>query len=565
MPPMHAPCLLSSTAGGQAVPATILALALIIAAGLALGSLRIRGVGLGVAGVLFSGLLAARMGVAPDPALLAFLRDLGLVLFVFTIGLQIGPGFLGSVRRAGLKLNLLAVAVVTIGTLSAASAVLWMPAPAPLGVGLLTGATTNTPSLAAAEQTLRERGAAPEAVESVGAGYALAYPVGILATIGVLVVLNRLPSPRARSGAGTAHGGAGQPEAEAELPRVTVANLEVTNPNLVGVAIARLPLTADAGVVISRHWHAGTTSVPTGAERLALGDVLLAVGAPDRVDRLRMLVGRESELNLREEASGIVTRRAVVTRSSAVGASVAALDLPGRFGVTITRVERSGVELTPTPSFRLNFADALMLVGPEDRVREASLSIGNNPARLQHPGLIAIFVGIALGVLLGGVPIHIPWLPGAVKLGLAAGPLLVAIVMANLHRIGPLVVYLPLSANFTLREIGIALFLACVGLNSAGALALAVSSPMGLVWLGVAAVIAAAPLLMVAIFARLRLGMDTPTLSGVLAGSMTDPPALAFATALNKTDAPAAAYATVYPLTMILRIVLAQAMVILMC
>lgn len=549
-----------ATAATTGAPHTLLAIALIIAGGLALGSVRVRGVGLGVAGVLFAGMAAAGLGARPDPVLLAFLRDAGLVMFVFTIGLQIGPGFFGSVRRAGLRLNAIAAAVVVLGTLAAASAVLWLGVPGPTGAGLLAGATTNTPSLAAAEQALRDRAPASDeaGLAGAGAGYALAYPVGILATICVLLVLRRLPAPRL---------GAPRDDEppEAAAPRVTVANLEVTNPNVVGLPLRRLPLTADAGVVISRRWHAGQTAVPTGAERLELGDVLLAVGQPDRVDQLRMLVGRESELNLREESSGIVSRRAVVTRRSAVGRTVESLALGPRFGVTMTRLERSGIDIRPTPSLRLSFGDSAVLVGPEDRVREASLSLGNNPARLNHPALIAVFLGVALGVLVGGVPLAIPGLPGSVKLGLAAGPLLVAIALANIQRVGPLVVYLPQSANFTLRELGIALFLACVGLTSAEALGRAIASPMGLAWLGVAVAIAAGPLLAVAIFARSRLGVDVPTLSGVLAGSMTDPPALAFAGDLCKSDAPAAAYATVYPLTMILRIVLAQVLVVALC
>jgi putative transport protein len=544
------------------VAGVLVGLSAVIVVGLALGSVRIRGIGLGVAGVLFAGLAAGRLGLKPDPNLLQFVREFGLILFVYTIGLQVGPGFLASLRRSGLRLNLLACGVVLTGTLLAVGAVKWLGVTTPAGVGLLAGATTNTPSLAAAEEALRQRSASAEAgaaaAELIGAGYAIAYPLGIVGIIGVLLASRMLPVLRPRESA------AAGPAAESVEHRITFINLEVTNANLRGLPLRRLPLTTEAGVVVSRMLHKSTLRVPTGDEPLELGDVLLAVGEEESLQALRMLVGQESPLNLRDYPSEISSRRLVVTRAEVAGRTLAELQLRERLGVTATRLSRAGVEFTASPHTTLNLADTVLVVGPEDSIRRAAALLGDTPRRLDHPMLVPVFVGIALGVLAGSLPLALPGLPGTVKLGLAGGPLVVAIVLSSLGRVGPLVWYMPLSANFMLREMGIVLFLACVGIKSGHTFFASLAGGEGLRWLAIGAGITVIPLVLAALVGALIMRLPGPTLCGVLAGSMTDPPALALANTLAGSDAPSVAYATVYPLTMLMRVVCAQALVILL-
>lgn len=546
---------------GQPVAGAIAVLCLVVALGLAIGAVKVRSVRLGVAGVLFAGLLASFMGLQPSGEVLHFVREFGLILFVFTIGLQVGPGFLSSLRRQGLSQNLVAGMVVVLGTGLAGLAVWTIGIPKPAAVGLLAGGTTNTPSLAAGEQLLRERmgvtgaGAAAEA----GAAYAIAYPGGIIGSI-VAMVLAGVVAKRGRHTPGTKVRDPGNPS----TPPVSFKNLEVINPNLVGVTIGKLPTTRGGGVVISRHLSGDQIRVPTGSERLALGDVILAVGPEDRLEELALVIGRDSAMNLREFPCDIASRRCVVTRKHMLGRTLESLDVRHRFGVTITRVSRAGCEFTPTPRLTLNYADSVLVVGPEDLLKQFASEVGDAPDTLNHPMLLPIFLGIALGVIVGSVPIVIPGLPGAVKLGLAGGPLIVAIVLANIGRIGPLIWYMPISANFMLREFGIALFLACVGLLSGEAFVRSVMSWQGLVWLGVGAVITLVPLLVGLAVARWVMRWPFATCCGLLAGSMTDPPALAFATSAAGSDAPAVAYATVYPLTMLLRVLCVQVLVLIL-
>ena len=540
------------------IAGTMIVLFAACAVGLAVGSVRVKGIGLGVAGVLFAGILAGNLAIKVDDDALHFIRDFGLILFVFGIGLQIGPGFLASLRRSGLKLNLLAGGIVVSGTVLALLFAKLGYLPGPASAGLLSGATTNTPSLAAAHAALADaapKGAAASAALATAA-YALAYPGGVIGTI-VALVLTRL---WLRPGAGAA------PVDVASA--IVQRNLIVTNPNLEGVELSKLPIInetsgeAHNAVVVTRHLAGDKIHVPTNATVLHQGDMLLAVGPPERLDQLRLLVGCESPLDLREYPSEIVSKRLVVTRREVLGKTLRDLALRERYGVTVSRVGRAGVEMTPPPEFSFSYADAALAVGPPEKVQQVAALLGDSPKTLDHPQLIPIFLGIALGVVLGSVPLALPGLPGAVRLGLAAGPLLVAIVLSRVGRIGPLVCYLPLSANFALREIGISLFLACVGLSSGASFVRAATSLSGLGWLAMGAVLTLVPLFLGALAARRWLKLDHASLGGLLAGSMTDPPALAYASMIARSDSPAIAYTTVYPLTMILRVVAAQVLVV---
>jgi putative transport protein len=521
---------------------------------------RVRGIGLGLAGVLFVGIAFAHFGVQVAERTREFVRELGLVLFVYSIGLQVGPGFLASLRRHGLRLNLLAAGVVALGVLTTLGLRLGFAIDAPVLVGLLAGATTNTPSLAAAQQALQEAlrdpAARAAAAKLPGLGYAVAYPFGVLGVILAMVTvrlafrisLRKEAEELARSQA-------------AEVPPLARANLEVTNPNLTGMPLAKVPALAGTGIVVSRIWQDGRLQVPRPETPLGQGDVLLAVGTREELDALRIVVGRESGLDLRALPSAITAKRLIVTRAAASGHTLAALDFVRRFSVQITRVSRAELEMPATPGFELQYGDTVLAVGEPADIQKVAAELGDSPKSLNYPHLVPMFLGIVLGIVAGSVPFSLPGVPAPVRLGLAGGPLLVAIALSRIGRIGPLVWYMPISANYVLRETGIVLFLAAIGLGAGDVFVATVIHGDGLWWMAGGAAITLLPLLIGAAVARLALRLDYLTLCGVLAGSMTDPPALSFANAVSGSEAPSVAYATVYPMTMILRVLCAQLLV----
>ncbi len=531
---------------------TLLLLGIAIASGLAIGHIRVRGVGLGVAGVLLAGLGLSAIGVPLDTAMLKFARDLGLVLFVFCVGLQIGPGFFSSLKRAGLRLNIIAAGIVLLGAAMTYALVRFGTVELQPGIGVLAGATTNTPSLATGQATLAERGLEQGAST---AGYALAYPIGVLGTIGVMLlsgrIVNRLP---------TLHNGS---PLEPQVPEtVAHTNIEVRNPNVADVALRRLGIIHSLGVVLTRHLSGDRLSVPTGDTRLQLGDIILAVGGTDGLDQLEILLGKRSDIDLRIRTGEIASQRFVITRTGVVGQTLRELNLARRFGVKVSRIERSGIEMSARADTALQFGDVLTVVGPEEALPRARALLGNSQRALNQPHLIPMFLGIALGVVIGSAPIPIPGLASPLKLGLAAGPMLVALTFARLGRLGPLICAMPAPANFALRETGIALFMASVGLLSGGAMLEATQSGDILLWIAMALGVVLLPLIAGAVAARVWLNLDSASMMGLIAGSMTDPPALALAGEISGSDAPALAYTTVYPLTMVLRIVCMQVIVV---
>ncbi len=540
---------------------TLLILSLVAAAGVFLGSLRIRGIGLGVAGVLFAGLLFGHFGVRLDAHVMEFVREFGLILFVYTIGMQVGPGFFASLRRQGLPLNLMATAVVLLGAL-VTLAVVWLGRiDMRVAVGLFAGGTTNTPALGAAQQALKnlplDPAVADEMAKLPGLGYAVAYPFGILGiilTMGIIRALFRI-RPQEEAEALTR-------QLQSGLPQVTTLNIRVENPNLNGLPIKRIPGLAGSGVVISRVFKGQEVDVAAPETILHAGDVLLAVGPPDRIADIQLIIGSPASVDLKALPSRLTTRRVVVTQKKILGKTLEELDLHRVYGVTITRISRADIEFTPTPNFRLQFADTVLVVGEEEAIDRVARELGNSPKQLNHPQIMPIFVGIALGVILGSWPLRMPQMPAAIQLGLAGGPLLAAIVLSRIGRIGPLIYYMPLSANFMLREVGITLFLACVGLRAGDKFLATLMAGDGLYWIAAAGLITLLPLLVVGLAARWILQLNFTSLCGLLAGSMTDPPALAFANSLNNSDAPSISYATVYPLTMLLRVLSAQILVL---
>ncbi|MBI5209429.1 MAG: putative transporter [Elusimicrobia bacterium] len=540
--------------GLTAVAHAIVVISVVGALGLFLGQLRWRGVGLGIAGVLFAGLGFGHAGVTVPEEVLEFLRESGLILFVYTIGIQVGPGFFSSLRRQGLRLNSLAAAVVLLG---AALAVLFAKAggiPAAAAVGAYSGAVTNTPSLAAAQQALKDLAAPAGAAGLTGIGYAVCYPFGVLGTILVLVLARAVFRVDAAQEARAV-----SPEEDA--PEVAAVNIKVENRNIDGLPISKLPALESLGVRFSRLLHDGRVSLPRSDTLVRLGDVLRAVGPRQKLDELVLVLGRVSDLDLKSLPSRIMASRIIVTQGSALGKSLRELELADRYGVVVTRAARAEIEFVPGSDFTVHFGDTLLAVGEEEDVARFAAMVGNSPKALNHPQLIPVFIGIALGVLLGSLPLRVPGMAVPVKLGLAGGPLVAALLLSRVGQLGPLSWYMPISANFMLREMGIILFLACVGLAAGDRFVETLVRGAGLRWLACGAVITFVPLAAVGLFARWRFKLNYHVLCGTLAGSMTDPPALAYANAVAPCSATAVSYATVYPMTMLLRVVMAQVLV----
>jgi putative transport protein len=543
---------------GETVATSIIILSLVATAGIALGSLRFYGISLGVAGVLFSGLLFGHYGFKINPEILDFAREFGLILFVYTIGMQVGPGFVSSLRRDGLPLNLMAAAIVIMGTLVTIGIILFGGVQVPAAVGMFSGATTNTPSLAAAQSALRDTvGPNSDLSTLPGLGYAVAYPFGVVGII--LTMLFGRVAFRVNLAKETEAFAAAQRLGRKDLQRM---NMEIKNANLDGMALKDIPMLANSGVVISRFMHGNEVQVAQPETVLRQGDVLLAVGTEPALKQLCVLVGCESAKDLITHPSSITSKRLVITNKSATGKTLQELDFLNRYEVNITRLRRSGVELTTGQNVPLHYGDSVLAVGEEENINRVAQIVGNSTKRLDHPEIIPMFMGIVLGVIVGSWPFHLPGVPAPVKLGLAGGPLLVAIILSRIGQVGPITWYMPLSANFIVREVGITLFLAAVGLKAGGSFYDTLVRGDGFYWMALATLITIVPLLVIAFVGRLIFKVNYLSLCGLLAGSMTDPPALAFACNVTGNDTPTVAYATVYPLTMILRVLCAQLMVL---
>jgi len=539
---------------------SLILLSSVAAGGLALGAVKVRGVGLGSAGVLFVGLIVGSLGFGLDHAVLEFLREFGLMLFVFTMGLQLGPGFFASLRKAGIRLNAFAAAIVVAGFLCTWVCAVMFAIPAGARLGLFSGATTNTPSLGAAQQAMLSVGVGADQMALPALAYSAAYPVGIIGIIATLLLLRKIF--RIDVQAETKEFEVAQRQGIEPLQRL---NVIVENANLDGLAIRQLPGRRETGVMVSRLQKAGASEVATATEDsiIHVGDHLLLVGTAANVESFQRIVGSRSRVDLMKVPGAVSFRRVVVTNKSMLGKTLAELGLDHLYGVTITRIVRAGIEMTAVPDVRLQFGDFLHVVGDQNGLDQASKMLGDSLKALNTTQFVPIFVGLALGVLLGMLPINVPGLSSPLKLGLAGGPLVAAILLSRLGKVGPLVWHMPANTNLAFRELGISLFLACVGLSAGPKFFATVMSHEGLIWAASAVIVVMVPLMIAGIIGRIWLKMNFLELCGLLTGSMTDPPALAFANSLAKSDAPSVAYATVYPLTMLCRILIAQVMVLL--
>ncbi|MCH5334983.1 MAG: putative transporter [Alistipes sp.] len=538
---------------GSGIAHTVLTLALVITVGILLGRVKVGGISLGITWILFTGIAASHFGMLVDSSVLHFVQEFGLILFVFSIGLQVGPGFFSSFKHGGLTLVSLASAIVLLGVAITYVIHVLTGTPIPTMVGILSGAVTNTPGLGAAQQAYTDASGIND--PSISLGYAVAYPLGVVGIIISMIVIRYLLRVRFEK----------ENEALEAISRehkmAEKIAVEFTNETLAGHTVAHIRELINRQFVISRVAHSDQSiSIADADTVLQRGERLLVICNAEDSEAVTAFMGRRIEVpaeawDAASSESQLVSRRILITRPEINGKKFSDLRLRTKYGINITRVNRAGVDLIPYQGMELQIGDRVMVVGSEKAIEQVSKVLGNSLKKLDEPNLITIFVGIALGVLLGSIPLLN--VPQPVKLGLAGGPLIVAILIGRFGTHFHLVTYTTMSANLMLREIGIALFLSAVGLAAGDGFIDAILSG-GYRWIGYGVIITMLPLLIVGIFARLYLKLNYYTLMGLMAGSMTDPPALAYANSTSGNNMPAVSYSTVYPVVMFLRVLTAQ-------
>lgn len=545
----------------ESVAHIVLLYAFVISIGVMLGKIKIFGISLGVTFVLFVGLFVGHFGFTINQEVLHFIREFGLILFVFTIGLQVGPGFFSSFKKGGMQQNMLAASVVLLGAATAIGLyyILAGRITMPMMVGVLSGAVTNTPGLGAAQEALRQLHEAGQIAEipQIALGYAVAYPLGVVGIITALILIRVVfkisfdkETEKLNSNEENL---SGKPE---------ILTLHLINKSIEGRKLHDIKELIGRNFVVSRLKRDGKFMIPLGDTVLLNDDILLVVTAKSDVEAITAFIGESTEIDWSESETQLVSRRIIITQSKINGKTIGFLQLRSTLGVNITRVNRAGIDLLGTPNLVLQVGDRVMVVGELTAIERVEKMLGNALKRLNEPHIITIFVGVFMGILLGSIPMFVPGMPMPVKLGLAGGPLIVAILIARFGYKIKLITYTTQSANFMLREIGISLFLASVGIASGGKFVETVVSSDGLLWIGCGFIITVLPLLIVGFIGRKFMKLNYYTLMGLLAGSTTDPPALAYSNSIAGNDAPAVAYSTVYPLTMFLRVIMAQILIL---
>ncbi|MCK3658399.1 transporter [Pasteurellaceae bacterium Pebbles2] len=542
---------------------TISLLSLVAVIGLWIGHWKIRGVGLGIGGVLFGGILVSHFtnlnGLTLDAHTLHFVQEFGLILFVYTIGIQVGPGFFASLRESGLKLNAFAALIVLIGSLMVVLIYHFGNVPLDVILGIYSGAVTNTPSLGAGQQILAELGMT-NSTETMGMSYAVAYPFGICGILLSMWLVRLFFRVKVDEEAASFNKESGK-----DKDVLQKINVRVTNPNLHGLDLKEIPGFETHDVICTRLKRGESICVPKGDTEIQIDDLLHLVGDSQALKKVQLIMGEQVDVEPAMIKGNLHSQRVVITNEKVLGKSIRSLAFHQKYGVVISRLNRSGVELIPTANSTLQFGDVVHIVGSADIIDKVITELGNVQSKLQQVQMLPVFIGIGLGVLLGSIPFNIPGFPVALKLGLAGGPLVVALILARIGSVGKLYWFMPPSANLALREIGIVLFLSVVGLKSGGNFVDTLVNGSGLEWMGYGILITFVPLMTVGIIGRLYAKLNYLTLCGLLAGSMTDPPALAFANAIKEDNgASPLAYATVYPLTMFLRIISPQLLAILL-
>ena len=536
----------------------VLILSLTAAIGIMVGKIKVKGVSLGGAGALFVGILVGHIGMRIEPSVLHFMQEFGLILFVYTIGMQVGPGFIDSIKRHGLVLNILAVCIVLLGVL--ATVLIYfatdMHDNVPVLIGMLCGAVTNTPSLGAANSALTAAGVD---ASMAGVGYAVAYPFGVIGIILVMILVRVFFKQKPDAAAAEY-----QKEIAEQSKEIVSCTLRVDNINLVGCKIKDIPGLTSTGAVVTRFARDQVVNMPKDDMTLALGDLVHVVGMPDAIENLQKIIGEKQPNPITLQKSNLSVKTILVTNKKILGKSIKQLALNDRFGVTVSRVTRGGFKFTGRLDIRVKFADKLQVVGTPESIAAAAKELGDSLTALDHPEILPAFLGILLGVIVGSIPVAIPGMPTPLKLGLAGGPLIVAIVLSRKRKMGPLNFFMANSANLMLRELGITIFLSCVGLNAGIKFFDVLLNGDGFYYMALSAIITFFPLMTVAIVGKAVFKVNYLSLCGVLAGATTDPPALAFANGLSNSEATNIGYASVYPLTMLLRILSGQVLAILL-
>lgn len=545
---------------------TVIVYSIVIALGVALGKVRVWGISFGIACVLFAGIAAAHFGFTVDGHIQHFIKEFGLILFVYTIGLQVGPGFFASFQQGGVKLNSLAVISVLTCMLTVVGLHYLTGTGMAELVGIMSGAVTNTPGLGAAQQAIDDisiaRGVSQEAIDgilsNVSNGYAVAYPFGVLGIILIMMILKSIFKVNL-----DAEKRLNQWKINKNNSNVDKVAVSVENPILFDKHIAIIKKTLGMDFVISRLYRDGNVLLVDKDTFLREKDILLLVASPKDFERLSTLIGKKASLSLfDQEAANIVSRRMNVTNKQAYSKKLGEINVREKYGVTISRVYRAGIEFVPTKDTKLQFGDTITVVGDEEHIKLIEKVFGNSKKRLQHPHIAELFFGIVLGVILGSIPLYIPGMSSPVKLGLAGGPLIVAILISRYGGRFSVTHYVSHSANLMVREIGIVLFLASVGLGAGQNFIKTLSEGDGLFWMLMGVMITLIPLIVVSLLARFYFKLNFLEICGLLSGSQTDPPALAFAHDVTGSDAPAVTYAAVYPLTTFMRIMIAQLLIV---
>ena len=549
---------------GDGVAHTVLLFAAVIALGISLGKIKIFGVSLGITFVLFVGILLGHFGFKINHDILHFMKEFGLILFVYSVGLQVGPSFFASFKKGGITLNMLAMSVVFLGVITTIVLHYLTEIPMQTMVGILSGAVTNTPGLGAAQQTYTDLNGVGDS--TIAMGYAVAYPlavVGIILSILLMKYIFRVNMDKEIDDLNQ--------HSLNKDDHIELISLEVTNPAIYGKTIGEIHRLIERKFIVSRVLHLNNEQIEIACSKTVLNekDKIFVATTPKNMKVVVAFLGSPIEMGQAEWDmldTHLVSRRILITKSGINGKTIRQLNLRSNFGVNITRVNRSGVDLIADPSLELQLGDRVTVVGDENAIKgSVERFLGNQLKRLNEPNLVPIFIGIFLGVLLGSIPFYFPGIPQPVKLGLAGGPLVVAILISIFGPRYHLVTYTTMSANLMLREIGICLFLACVGIGAGENFVSTIVHDGGLNWIGYGIIITLLPLLIVGTVARLVFKVNYYTLMGLLAGSTTDPPALAYSNATSGNDAPAVSYATVYPLTMFLRVLTAQLLILLFC
>ena len=531
--------------------------AFVISVGVLLGKIKVFGVSLGVTFVLFAGILMGHFGFTGETHILHFIREFGLILFVFCIGLQVGPSFFSSFKKGGMTLNMLAVAIVVLN-IAVALTIYFADGQVslPMMIGVLYGAVTNTPGLGAANEALNQL---HYTGDPIALGYACAYPLGVVGIIASIIAVRYICRVQLKKEEEDLK------KLDADMHRKPyMLHLEVRNESIAGKTLMQIKTFLGRQFVCSRIRHEGHVAIPDHNTLFHVGDQLFIVCSEEDAPAVTAFIGREIQVDWEQQDTPMVSRRILVTKSDVNGKKLGSMHFRSMYGVNITRVNRSGMDLFADPNLELQVGDRVMVVGQEDAVERVSRVLGNQLKRLDTPNIVTIFVGIFLGILLGCLPITFPGMPTPVKLGLAGGPLVVAILIGRFGHKLHLVTYTTMSANLMLREIGIVLFLASVGIEAGEHFVQTVVDGNGLSYVGYGFLITTIPLLVVGTVARLYCKINYFTLMGLMAGSTTDPPALTYSNQTAGNDAPAVGYSTVYPLTMFLRILAGQMVLLMM-